>query len=82
MSALSGIAAALLLGISIYGAIPTLHDHTDRSTSPTVISLAGASGTQEWMGFFFKSPMSQGRPEHDLFRQREVLEETLKGWTR
>ncbi|MGC4192404.1 MAG: hypothetical protein QM589_14735 [Thermomicrobiales bacterium] len=46
MSALSGIAAALVLGLSIYTAIPALNDRTDRTPSPTAISLAGTDGTQ------------------------------------
>jgi hypothetical protein len=46
MSAFSGIAAALVLGLSIYVAIPALNDRTDRTPSPTAISLAGADGTR------------------------------------
>ncbi|MBX5483118.1 MAG: inositol-3-phosphate synthase [Myxococcaceae bacterium] len=36
-------------------------------------------GVQDWLGFFFKSPMSAGgsAPEHDLFRQRAALERAL-----
>jgi len=41
---------------------------------------AGLSGTQEWLSFYFKSPMTApGAPaEHDLFRQRAMLERTLE----
>ncbi|MGC4104848.1 MAG: hypothetical protein QM753_00645 [Thermomicrobiales bacterium] len=42
MSTVSGLAAALILGLSLYGAIPNF---TDRAPSPTTISLAGADGT-------------------------------------
>jgi myo-inositol-1-phosphate synthase len=41
---------------------------------------AGMSGTQEWLSFFFKSPMTaQGLyPEHDLFIQLMKLKNTLR----
>jgi myo-inositol-1-phosphate synthase len=37
-------------------------------------------GTQEWLSFFFKAPMTQtsGNPEHDLFIQEEALMRTLR----
>ncbi|HET7823790.1 MAG TPA: inositol-3-phosphate synthase [Anaeromyxobacter sp.] len=41
---------------------------------------AGESGPQEWLSFFFKSPVtSPGRPPvHDLFRQEEALYAQLR----
>ena len=41
---------------------------------------AGLKGTQEWLSFFFKSPMSPPGvyPEHDLFIQRKKLTNTLR----
>jgi myo-inositol-1-phosphate synthase len=40
---------------------------------------AGFSGTQEWLSFYFKSPMHNGtRPEHDLFTQLMKLKNTLR----
>ena len=41
---------------------------------------AGFSGTQEWLSFYFKSPMTaQGLyPEHDLFIQSMKLKNTLR----
>ncbi|MDQ3032169.1 MAG: inositol-3-phosphate synthase [Myxococcota bacterium] len=44
---------------------------------------AGFSGTQEWLGFYFKSPMSAPglQPAHDLFVQLKKLENTLR-WMR
>ena len=43
-------------------------------------SRAGLHGTQEWMSFFFKSPMSAPNlaPEHDLFIQSMKLKNTLR----
>jgi myo-inositol-1-phosphate synthase len=40
---------------------------------------AGMSGAQDWLSFYFKSPMvpEGARQEHDLFRQLHRLEETL-----
>lgn len=42
---------------------------------------AGAGGVQEWLSFYFKSPMTpeDGAPEHDLFAQLGALEERLRG---
>jgi myo-inositol-1-phosphate synthase len=42
---------------------------------------AGLYGLQDWMGFYFKSPMTPpgSRPEHDLFLQLSKLEDTLRG---
>lgn len=35
-------------------------------------------GVQEWLGFYWKSPNTQdGKPEHDLFKQRAVLNQAL-----
>ena len=41
---------------------------------------AGKSGIQEWMSFYFKSPMAaEGlQPEHDLFLQLEKLKNNLR----
>ena len=41
---------------------------------------AGLSGIQEWLSFYFKSPMSRPdlRPEHDLFIQHLKLTNTLR----
>ncbi len=43
-------------------------------------SRAGFSGTQEWLSFFFKSPMTAPDlyPEHDLFIQLMKLKNTLR----
>jgi myo-inositol-1-phosphate synthase len=41
---------------------------------------AGLHGAQEWLGFYFKSPMhsAEQAPEHDLFVQRKRLERALQ----
>jgi myo-inositol-1-phosphate synthase len=41
---------------------------------------AGLSGIQEWLSFYFKSPMSRAdlKPEHDLFIQHLKLTNTLR----
>ncbi len=41
---------------------------------------AGLSGVQEWLSFYFKSPMSRPdlKPEHDLFVQHLKLANTLR----
>jgi len=41
---------------------------------------AGLSGIQEWLSFYFKSPMSRPdlKPEHDLFVQHLKLTNTLR----
>jgi myo-inositol-1-phosphate synthase len=41
---------------------------------------AGMSGIQEWLSFFFKSPMTKPGlyPEHDLFIQQKKLKNTLR----
>ncbi len=41
---------------------------------------AGLSGIQEWLSFYFKSPMSRPdlKPEHDLFIQHLKLTNTLR----
>ena len=43
-------------------------------------SRAGLSGIQEWLSFFFKSPVTpEGLyPEHDLFIQQKKLKNTLR----
>ena len=41
---------------------------------------AGMSGMQDWLGFYFKAPMSPAgpNPEHDLFAQPERLHDPLR----
>jgi len=41
---------------------------------------AGMRGVQEWLSFFFKSPMvaGDGAPENDLFVQQRMLEDVLR----
>ncbi|MEE9533109.1 MAG: inositol-3-phosphate synthase, partial [Acidimicrobiia bacterium] len=41
---------------------------------------AGMSGIQEWLSFYFKSPMAAPEltPEHDLFIQHAKLKNTLR----
>jgi myo-inositol-1-phosphate synthase len=41
---------------------------------------AGLSGTQEWLSFYFKSPMTAPglKPEHDLFIQQTKLKNNLR----
>ena len=41
---------------------------------------AGLSGMQEWLSFYYKSPMAQPglQPEHDLFIQQTKLKNTLR----
>ncbi len=41
---------------------------------------AGMSGVQEWLSFYFKSPMTQPGvyPEHDIFIQLMKLKNTLR----
>ena len=41
---------------------------------------AGLSGMQEWLSFYYKSPMAQAGllPEHDLFIQQTKLKNTLR----
>ena len=41
---------------------------------------AGMGGIQEWLSFFFKSPMHQEGlyPEHDLFIQQMKMKNTLR----
>jgi myo-inositol-1-phosphate synthase len=43
---------------------------------------AGERGPQEWLSFFFKSPVTApGRPPvHDLFRQQSALHAQLRRW--
>jgi myo-inositol-1-phosphate synthase len=43
-------------------------------------SRAGLHGTQEWLSFYFKSPMTTGGvyPEHDLFIQSMKLKNTMR----
>ena len=41
---------------------------------------AGMKGIQEWLSFYFKSPMAAAglQPEHDLFIQQTKLKNTLR----
>ena len=41
---------------------------------------AGMGGIQEWLSFYFKSPMTLPElyPEHDLFIQHRKLKNTLR----
>lgn len=41
---------------------------------------AGKGGVQDWLSFYFKSPQRNGEvmPPHDLFVQRDNLQETLR----
>ena len=42
---------------------------------------AGMGGVQEWLSFYFKSPMTpmpSAKPEHDLFIQHMMLKNTLR----
>ena len=45
-------------------------------------SRAGMSGLQEWLSFYYKTPMvAEGLyPEHDLFIQLKKLKNTLRYW--
>ncbi|MEE8409133.1 MAG: inositol-3-phosphate synthase, partial [Myxococcota bacterium] len=50
-----------------------------------LMDLAGRAdqrGIQEWLGFYYKSPMFTGRQENDLFAQHDVLMDTLRNWIR
>jgi myo-inositol-1-phosphate synthase len=43
----------------------------------------GMRGTQEWLSFFFKSPMVvQGEAVNDLFAQQAMLMQQLNTWAR
>jgi myo-inositol-1-phosphate synthase len=57
--------------------------------APIVLDLAllmdlagrsGARGIQDWLSFYFKSPMHNSRQENDLFVQHDMLLDTLRGW--
>lgn len=61
--------------------------------APIVLDLAlfldlaqrsGQMGTQEWLSFYFKSPMHDGagRPVHDLFAQLDRMKATLRTLSR
>lgn len=40
---------------------------------------ANLKGIQEWLGFYFKSPMvCQGLPVHDIFQQQGILKQALR----
>ena len=59
------LAAPLVLDLALFG---------------DLAKRAGLSGVQEWLSFYFKSPQTVGavRPEHDIFRQLTVLQNTLR----
>lgn len=48
-----------------------------------VASRAGEGGTQDWLGYYFKSPMEDetGHVEHDLFAQERILLEKVAEMT-
>jgi myo-inositol-1-phosphate synthase len=63
--------------------------HDSILAAPIVLDLAlfmdlaqraGMSGIQEWLSFYFKSPMTAPGlyPEHDLFIQQMILKNTLR----
>ncbi|MEM9693807.1 MAG: inositol-3-phosphate synthase, partial [Myxococcota bacterium] len=45
-----------------------------------VAGRAGFSGVQEWLSFYFKSPVTAPElyPEHDLFIQQTKLKNTMR----
>jgi myo-inositol-1-phosphate synthase len=45
---------------------------------------AGERGTQEWLSFFFKSPVTEpgSRAVHDLFQQQSNLHRQLRRYAR
>jgi len=44
---------------------------------------AEARGTQEWLNFYFKAPMTDDdRPVNDLFKQHDEMMATLKSWVK
>jgi myo-inositol-1-phosphate synthase len=49
-----------------------------------VAERAGRRGTQDWLGFYFKNPMTDrdARAQHDVFRQLARLEEALRSIAR
>jgi myo-inositol-1-phosphate synthase len=59
------LAAPLVLDLALFG------DLAKRS---------GLSGTQEWLSFYFKSPQTSPgfRPEHDIFKQLNILQNALR----
>ena len=59
------LAAPLVLDLALFG---------------DLAKRAGLSGVQEWLSFYFKSPQTAGvdRPEHDIFKQLTVLQNTLR----
>jgi myo-inositol-1-phosphate synthase len=59
------LAAPLVLDLALFG---------------DLAKRAGFSGVQEWLSFYFKSPQKSGaeRPEHDIFKQLTVLQNTLR----
>ena len=60
------LAAPLVLDLALFG---------------DLAKRAGLSGVQEWLSFYFKSPQTVDeviRPEHDIFKQLTVLQNTLR----
>ncbi len=59
------LAAPLVLDVALFG---------------DLAQRAGMRGQQEWLSFYFKSPVHApgGKPEHDLFIQQTKLKNTLR----
>jgi myo-inositol-1-phosphate synthase len=59
------LAAPLVLDLALFG---------------DLAKRAGLSGTQEWLSFYFKSPQTSPgfRPEHDIFKQLNILQNALR----
>jgi myo-inositol-1-phosphate synthase len=59
------LAAPLVLDLALFG---------------DLAKRAGLSGIQEWLSFYFKSPQTAPglRPEHDIFKQLNVLQNELR----
>ena len=59
------LAAPLVLDLALFG---------------DLAKRAGLSGTQEWLSFYFKSPQTSPgfRPEHDIFKQLNTLQNALR----
>ena len=65
---------------------PRLHPRGPHRPRPRLLldlaQRAGHGGIQEWLSFFFKSPMTLPElyPEHDLFIQQMKLKNTLRAF--
>jgi myo-inositol-1-phosphate synthase len=59
------LAAPLVLDLALFG---------------DLAKRAGLSGVQEWLSFYFKSPQTTPgfRPEHDIFKQLNTLQNALR----